>query len=153
MSSLFFWFVYFTLDDVYKVNAVFIVVLVRMAGQFHCNLPYICQQPLLCRYRHSRYNCSLTIFSHLMKCNDPDLDPIFSLSKTLFCSVEIFFNPVTSFNESGKTDPKESDAIFKPLNQGWPNHFPVAKKCGPWNFLKLYLLNGSVENRATYVGL
>ena len=29
MSSLFFWFVYFTLDDVYKVKAVFIMDLDR----------------------------------------------------------------------------------------------------------------------------
>ena len=33
MSSLFFWFVYFTLDDVYKVKVVFILVLVRATGQ------------------------------------------------------------------------------------------------------------------------
>ena len=33
MSSLFFWFVYFTLDDVYKVKAVFIVVLDKTTGQ------------------------------------------------------------------------------------------------------------------------
>ena len=34
MSSLFFWFVYFTLDDVYKVKAVFLVVLNRARGQY-----------------------------------------------------------------------------------------------------------------------
>ena len=33
MSSLFFWFVYFTLDDVFKVKAGFIVVLDRTTGQ------------------------------------------------------------------------------------------------------------------------
>ena len=41
MSSLFFWFVYLTLDDVYKVKAVFIEVLDSTTGQnkFHGNLP------------------------------------------------------------------------------------------------------------------
>ena len=33
MSSLFFWFVYFALDHVYKVKAVFIVVLDRTTGR------------------------------------------------------------------------------------------------------------------------
>ena len=34
MSSLFFWFAYFTLDDIYKVTTVFIVVLDRTTGQY-----------------------------------------------------------------------------------------------------------------------
>ena len=33
MSILFFWFVYFTIDDVYKVKAVFILVLDRTTGK------------------------------------------------------------------------------------------------------------------------
>ena len=33
MSNLFFWFVYFTLDNIYKVRIVFIVVLDRTTGQ------------------------------------------------------------------------------------------------------------------------
>ena len=40
MSILFFWFVYFPLDDLYKVKAVFILVLVRTIGKhkFYGNL-------------------------------------------------------------------------------------------------------------------
>ena len=38
MSSLFFLFVYFTLDDVYKVKAVFLLVLVRTTGQHKFNI-------------------------------------------------------------------------------------------------------------------
>ena len=43
MRSLFFWFVYLTLDDVYKVNAVFIVILDRTkkTTQILGNLPYV----------------------------------------------------------------------------------------------------------------
>ena len=73
MSSLFFWSVNFTLDDIYKVTTVFIVVLDRTTGQYNIE-----ERDMLGRH-------------HPMP--SPLLDPSPSIPRNLINNISISISP------------------------------------------------------------